>query len=92
MRIRVWHVKPPEDPDYRKWLQRWYDADYSSDNFQAHPPLNEDSNKATKEIGDIELPLAFEMTIEDGEMNVDKTEYNPGKTKLVQDSLSDWQG
>ena len=91
MRIRIWQVKPPEDPDYREFLQRWYDEGYTSNNFKAHPPIGDDDNKVTKQIGNIVLPLAFEMTIEENEMNVHKAELNPGKAKLIQDSLSEWQ-
>lgn len=89
IRVRIWQVKPPEDPDYRELLQRWYEKGYTSNNFQTHPPIGDDGNKVTKDVGNIILPLAFEMTVEGNEINIHAAKYNPGRAELIQNTLSD---
>jgi hypothetical protein len=59
LRVRIWAVTPAIDIAYRTVLQRWRDAPRKSNNFQLHPPVGKDSNLATNECGNLELPLMF---------------------------------
>jgi len=89
MRVRVWRVQPPDDENYRTLLQDWFDMDYSSSNFQLHPPVGSKGNKVTKDVGDLLLPLKFEMIVRDNEIDVTKAILNPGKSQLTQQKLTD---
>ncbi len=62
-RCRVWVIRPTKDPVFRKMCERWYkqrDAGtIKSDNFQLHPPRNEDSNVFRNTCGNLAYPLLF---------------------------------
>ncbi len=59
VRVRIWAVTPAIDNAYRTVLQRWRDMPRKSNNFQLHPPVGKDSNLATNNCGNLELPLMF---------------------------------
>ncbi len=59
VRVRIWMITPVIDDAYKTVLQRWRDRSRKSDNFQLHPPVGKDSNLATNECGNLELPLMF---------------------------------
>lgn len=91
IRVRIWCVKPSEDPDYRELFKRWNSEGYSSSNLQMHPPIGKTTNEVRKDVGNIMLPLAFEMIIQEDEIEIQTAELDPGKSKLIQESLSDWK-
>lgn len=59
VRVRIWVVTPAIDNAYKTVLQRWRDMSRKSNNFQLHPPVGKDSNLATNNCGNLELPLMF---------------------------------
>ncbi len=59
VRVRIWVVTPAIDNAYGTVLQRWRDMPRKSNNFQLHPPVSKDSNLATNNCGNLELPLMF---------------------------------
>ncbi|MBI2900275.1 MAG: MamI family restriction endonuclease [Planctomycetes bacterium] len=62
-RCRVWVVRPKVDATFRAVADRWYKArergEITSDNFQLHPPIGDESNLVTNEAGNLLLPLFF---------------------------------
>jgi len=72
VRVRVWAVTPSTDNAYQTVLRAWRDLPTKSDNFQLHPPVGKDSNIATNNCGNLELPLMFfAHENEQGQMEVD---------------------
>jgi hypothetical protein len=63
-RCRVWVVRTNEDSVFRRMCQSWYEQRASgaitSDNFQLHPPRNQNSNVFRNTCGNLEYPLLFE--------------------------------
>lgn len=63
-RCRVWVVRTPSDPVFRKMAASWYkkraSGEIISDNFQLHPPRNKNSNIFRNTCGNLEYPLLFE--------------------------------
>jgi hypothetical protein len=58
--------------DYQAVLRAWRDLPMRSYNFQLHPPVGKDSNIATNNCGNLELPLMFlAHENEQGQMEVD---------------------
>ncbi len=66
-RCRVWVVRPPTDPLFRKMATGWYGAD-TSDNFQLHPPLDDNADVIRNSWGTLSYPLYFaaERSQDDG--------------------------
>lgn len=62
-RTRVWVVKPQSDQCFREVAQIWYEqlanGIIHSNNFQLHPPVNENSDIFTNMCGTLEYPLLF---------------------------------
>lgn len=62
-RCRVWVVRPGEDRVFREMCAEWYrqrdNGLIRSDNFQLHPPRNQDSNVFRNTCGNLEYPLLF---------------------------------
>lgn len=60
-RTRVWVVRPQVDLLFREIAENWYeqlaDGRIQSDNFQLHPPVNENNNVFTNRCGVLEYPL-----------------------------------
>lgn len=89
-RARVWAVRPQSDSKFRKIAENWYkqlaDGEIISNNFQLHPPVNENHNIFTNLCGDLEYPLLLNAEW-NGKKYVD-LEYNPeilesGKCKYI---------
>lgn len=63
-RCRVWVVRPPQDKEFRAMAARWYDlrdaGKIRSNNFQLHPPRNQNSNTFRNNCGHLEYPLLLE--------------------------------
>lgn len=63
-RVRIWVVQPKCDILFRNVAQRWYDQlaikTIRSNNFQLHPPINENSNVFTNMCGNLEYPLLLD--------------------------------
>lgn len=60
VRVRIWMITPSSDSSYETVLRAWAALPgRKSDNFQLHPPVSKDSNVATNECGNLELPLMF---------------------------------
>lgn len=59
VRVRIWMVTPSQDDSYKAVLKTWAALPSRSYNFQLHPPVRKDSNIATNECGNLELPLMF---------------------------------
>lgn len=63
-RARVWVVRPQYDVLFRRMAQRWYDQRsrgiIRSDNFQLHPPVNQNSDVFTNNCGSLAYPLLLE--------------------------------
>lgn len=62
-RCRIWAVRTSADPEYRRVVSIWYERRRSgqirSNNFQLHPPRNEDHNVVRNSCGNLEFPLFF---------------------------------
>jgi len=62
-RCRVWVVRPKEDTIFRAICETWYnqraEGTIKSDNFQLHPPRNQDSNVIRNTCGNLIYPLLF---------------------------------
>ena len=60
-RARVWVVRPQHDRLFRAMAQDWYNqlaaGTITSNNFQLHPPVNENSDVFTNRCGNLEYPL-----------------------------------
>lgn len=70
-RVRVWRVSPKTDEGYQTVLRKWATSSRTSDNFQLHPPVGKDSNLATNNCGNLDLPLMFRADeLEHGEVTV----------------------
>ena len=63
-RARVWVVRPQHDALFRAMAQKWYDqlanGTIKSNNFQLHPPVNENNNIFTNRCGNLVYPLLLE--------------------------------
>jgi len=59
VQVRIWLITPFADVAYQTVLRRWRDISRKSNNFQLHPPVGKDSNLATNECGNLDLPLFF---------------------------------
>lgn len=59
VRVRIWMVTPALDESYKRVLKNWTALPERSYNFQLHPPVYKESNVATNECGNLELPLMF---------------------------------
>lgn len=60
VRVRIWMITPSFDSSYETVLRAWAALpDRKSDDFQLHPPVGRDSNVATNECGNLDLPLMF---------------------------------
>ena len=61
-RCRVWCVRAKDDRIFRQVCAKWYQQ-YSagdvSNNFQLHPPRNQDHNVIRNTCGNMEFPLLF---------------------------------
>jgi len=81
VRVRVWKVLPESDADFQKVVRTW-DKMFPppSYNFQLHPPVRKDSNVATNEAGNIDLPLMFEAR-EDGKGLMKVHLFDPSNRK-----------
>lgn len=58
LRVRIWRVCPKNDKYFKKVVREWAKGK-TSGNFQLHPPCWNDSNVATNQNGNLELPLMF---------------------------------
>ena len=60
-RVRVWVVRPQHDTLFRAIAQKWYgqlaDGTIRSNNFQLHPPVNENNDVFTNQCGNLVYPL-----------------------------------
>ncbi len=78
-RTRVWVVRPQYDALFRAIAQNWYDqlADgtIKSNNFQLHPPVNENNNVFTNRCGNLAYPLL--LSAEWNDQKYDAVYYNP---------------
>ncbi|MEQ9569556.1 MAG: MamI family restriction endonuclease [Longimicrobiales bacterium] len=70
-RVRVWVVRPPTDPEFRKMASGWYADTSTSRNFQLHPPRNENSNVIRNSWGNLEYPLLFCAVRQHGQYHVE---------------------
>ena len=63
-RCRVWLVRPPKDPLFRKVCAIWYkkrdEGIITSNNFQLHPPRGKNSNEFRNTCGNLYYPLFLE--------------------------------
>lgn len=63
-RARVWVVRPQQDVLFRAVAQTWYDqlanGTIRSNNFQLHPPVDDNSNVFTNMCGNLEYPLLLD--------------------------------
>ena len=62
-RCRIWCVRPRGDQVFREMCSKWYEQHrretIKSNNFQLHPPRNENSNVFRNTCGNLEYPLLF---------------------------------
>ena len=62
-RFRIWVVKPQTVPLFRAMCENWYskrrNGEIKSNNFQLHPPRNQDSNVIRNTCGNLVYPLLF---------------------------------
>jgi hypothetical protein len=62
-RCRVWAVRPQHDNLFRAICADWYrkrkNKKIKSNNFQLHPPRNEDSDVIRNTCGNLSYPLYF---------------------------------
>lgn len=60
-RARVWVVRPQYDHSFRKIAQTWYEqlaeGIIRSNNFQLHPPVNENTDIFTNMCGNLKYPI-----------------------------------
>ena len=63
-RCRVWLVRPPKDPLFRRVCAIWYkkrdEGIITSNNFQLHPPRGKNSNEFRNTCGNLYYPLFLE--------------------------------
>lgn len=59
VRVRIWMITPSQDRSYQTVVRTWANLPKRSYNFQLHPPVGKDSNIATNQCGNLELPLMF---------------------------------
>lgn len=63
-RARVWVVRPQQDTLFREVAQKWYlqlaNGTIRSNNFQLHPPVNENSDVFTNLCGNLSYPLLLD--------------------------------
>lgn len=77
VRVRIWMITPALDSSYETVLRSWATLpNRKSYNFQLHPPVGKDSNIATNECGNLELPLMF----------LAEEEHNQVTVKFFQDT------
>lgn len=77
-RARVWVVRPQYDVLFRNIAQRWYNllaGGERSNNFQLHPPVNQNSNVFTNNCGNLAYPLLLEAEWNGSEYEV--VSYDP---------------
>lgn len=74
-RCRVWVIRPTNDPVFREMCERWYRQRdtglIKSDNFQLHPPRNENSNIFRNTCGNLAYPLLFSAVAGNGAYSVE---------------------
>jgi hypothetical protein len=62
-RCRIWVVRPQHDPEFRRICSTWYtqraQGIIKSDNFQLHPPRNQDHDVIRNSCGNLIYPLFF---------------------------------
>lgn len=62
-RCRVWVVRPQHDTIFRGICEKWYkqreEGIIKSDNFQLHPPRNQNTNIFRNTCGNLNYPLLF---------------------------------
>ena len=63
-RCRVWVVRARSDRVFRAVCAKWYhgraDRSIRSENFQLHPPIDDDNNVIRNSYGNLSFPLLFE--------------------------------
>lgn len=67
VRVRTWMITPEVDTAYQTVLRRWADlpertwakSTGGENNFQLHPSVFKEINRATNQCGDLALPLMF---------------------------------
>lgn len=78
-RCRIWVVRPQHDAVFRAICADWYskreDGTIVSNNFQLHPPRNQDSNIIRNTCGTLSYPLYF-SAVRTGKAYVMET-YSP---------------
>lgn len=78
-RARVWVVRPQYDALFRAMARNWYDqlADGTirSNNFQLHPPVNENNDVFTNRCGNLAYPLL--LSAEWNGQEYDPVHYDP---------------
>ena len=74
-RCRVWAVAPSRDLEFRGMAERWYVAKargvIKSNNFQLHPPRNQNGNAIRNTYGNLEYPLLFSAIRESGQYRIE---------------------
>jgi hypothetical protein len=88
-RCRVWCVRSNSDPVFRRVCAKWYRqfaADEVSNNFQLHPPRNQNHNVIRNTCGNMEFPLLFSAVMKGSRFQMQ--EYHPsvlrnGRCRLV---------
>ena len=73
-RCRIWVVRTQFDKEFRKVARNWYKqrrkGEIKRDNFQLHPPRNQDHNVFRNNCGHLKYPLLFEAQLENGNFSL----------------------
>lgn len=88
-RARVWVVRPQHDALFRAIAQNWYDqlatGTIKSNNFQLHPPVNENNDVFTNRCGNLSYPLL--LSAEWNGQEYDPVHYDPN---VLDTGMCEW--
>jgi hypothetical protein len=89
-RVRVWVVRPQYDRLFREMACNWYEqlanGRIRSNNFQLHPPVNENDDVFTNQCGNLMYPLLFNAEWNGYEYNAllyDSTVLHNGRCQCI---------
>ena len=79
-RCRIWVVRTKADAKFREIATGWYAdraAGRTSNNFQLHPPRNQDHDRFSNTWGTLSYPLLFAAVYDSTEKTYKVTHYEP---------------
>lgn len=72
-RCRIWVVRTKDDKEFREIASSWYEqrkqGKIKSNNFQLHPPRNQDHDVFRNNCGHLKYPLLFAARLDNGQFS-----------------------